>query len=198
MRLKAIVIVFVILLLAGTTSVMGDDGSVQVENVNPTFSKLSVSEFNGNTLVTINVSDYNSFLDIDRIFINVTNGKAEVLSIAYFANNTRDSPEGQLRNVVGNNLVSELSGVKYSNVSEGLDSCYLLLDVCFAPVDGSILEVVVWDMNGLSATYIGEYTHPSIAEKANMNIIAGIIVISLILTVSIQILLKWRYKSENA
>jgi hypothetical protein len=197
-RLKAIVIVFVILLLAGTTSVIGDDGSVQVENVNPTFSKLSVSEFNGNTLVTINVSDYNSFLDIDSIFINVTNGKAEVLSIAYFANSTLDSPEGQLRNVVGNNLVSELSGVKFSDVGEGLDSCYLLLDVCFTPVDGSILEVVVWDMNGLSATYIGEYTYPSLTETANLNLITAAIVFSLILTVTIQISFKWRRKSENA
>jgi len=196
-RLRAIVIVSVIILLAGTTSVIGDDGGVQVENVNPMFSKLSVSEFDGNTLVTINVSDYNSFSDIDRIFINVTNGKAVVLSIVYFANIARDSPKGQLRNVIGNNLVPELSGIEHSNVSEGLDSCYLLLVVCFTPVDGSFIEVVVWDMNGLSATYNGEYIYPSLAEKANMNIITGIMVLSLILTVSIQTSLKWRRKNEN-
>ena len=197
MRLQAIVIVFVIILLAGTTSVMGDDGSVHVENVNPMFSKLSVSEFNGNTLVTINVSDYNSFSDIDRIFINVTNRKAVVLSIAYYANIARDSPEAHLRNVVGNNLVSESSGIEHSNVSEGLDSCYLLLVVCFTPVDGTFLEVVMWDMNGLSATYNGEYTRPSLAEKANMNIITGVMVLSLILTVLIQTSLNWRRKNEN-
>ena len=197
MRILAFVLVFVVL-LAGTTRVMGDDGGVQVENVYPTFSDLSVSEFNGNTLVTINVSDYNSFWDIDRIYINVTNGKEEFLSIAYFANSTRDSPNGQLRNVVGNNLVSELSGVKHSNESEGVDSCYLLLEICFTPVDGTFLEIVVWDMNGLSATYIGEYVYPPLAEKANMNIIIGVVVFSLILTASIQISLKWRRKNENA
>jgi hypothetical protein len=185
-------------LLAGTASVKGDEGGVHVENVYPTFSDLSVSESNGNTLVTINVSDYNSFWDIDRIFINVTNGKEEVLSIAYYAHNTRDSPNGELRNVVGNNLISERSGIEHSNENEGLDSCYLLLEVCFAPVDGTFLEIVVWDMNGLSATYIGEYTYPSLAEKANMNIIIGVVVFSLLLTVSIQTSLKWRRKNENA
>ncbi|MBA3045242.1 MAG: hypothetical protein KKH41_07575 [Candidatus Thermoplasmatota archaeon] len=176
---------------------MGDDGGVQVENVYPTFSNLSVSEINGNTLVTINVSDYNSFWDIDRIFINVTDGNEGVLSIAYFANNTRDSPNGQLRNVIGNNLVSELSGIKHSNESEESESCYLLLEICFTPVDGTFLNVVVWDVGGLSATYTGQYVYPPLAGKANMNIIIGAVVFSLILTVSIQILLKRRHKNEN-
>ena len=188
---------FIVIFLASSTSVIGDDGGVQVENVNPTFSKLSISELNGNTMVTINVSDYNSFWDIDRIFINVTNGNEEVLSILYLANNTRDSPNGQFKNLVGNNLVSELSRFRHSNRSEGVDSCYLLLDVCFTPVDGTLLNVVVWDMNGLSASYIGEYVYPPLAEKANANIITGAIVFSLILAASMQVSLKWRQKNEN-
>ncbi len=195
-NVKILSMLMLLAILSGTCA-KGETGSVQVENIPPNFTNLSIEEYDGLSLILLNVSDYNSYRDIHLIFFNLTRGKNIKSSFAYEAEFNSTSM-GQLKNIIGNELELEASSINHSEKNEGLDSCYLDFEVYFEPVDASHLEITIIDMNNASASYKANYNYPSYSQSTNYKVTMGLFGFSLIVTMFFFVLLKRRGTEHEA
>jgi len=173
-----------------------ETGGVQVENIPPTISDISFDEGGGFSILSINVTDYNSYRDLKCVYINITNEGQLISSMAYMAGEDVNQT-GVLSNVVGKHLDHKSSIIKYSNKTTGIECCFLILEIYFNPVNGGdVVEVSVSDRTGASTTYIGNYVYPVMSDQTSANLLMVILIISLTLSIVLQIIKHRRCSHE--
>jgi hypothetical protein len=194
----SILIAISILSTLGSLHVSGESSGLNVYNLPPSIGELTVRELDGNTIILLNITDFNSYRDLRSIYINISDGTHIISSIAYIQGSD-DNSTGYLENVVGSNLLTDSSNVTHGVDEPGLMSCYLQLKICFKPVKGIALTVVIHDMAGQSAIYEGPYSIPPLDIGSNMNILLLLAIISVSLAILFQLhIMRRRVNDERS
>ncbi len=159
-------------------------------NLPPYIADLEVYQEDGRIMIAINISDLNSARDIDYVYINITNDREVVRSVAYRKLDSNDTPSGVFVDNIGHGLIPNTSRINMSRKNTGIESCYLELVVWMEPGDGEMLEIEVKDMNGRSAIYRSPYHEDTLPpfDDAFFLLIAAILAI--IVTIVTQLAIR--------
>ena len=187
MKIQAILAVALVLACL-VPHAAGETGGVQVENIPPTFADISMDEDGRLNAISINISDYNSYQDLRWVYVNISDGQMLISSMAYMCGEDVNQT-GNISNVVGKHLIHQSSSVTHSDKTIGLESCFLILDLRFRPVNGGdTVEITASDMTGETVTYAESYVYPILSDEASAFILTVVLIVSLTISVVIQVL----------
>ncbi len=184
------------------------DGVVTIYNAPPTFVSVKIQELDSRIVMSVEVSDYNGWSDIYRLYINITDVYGNIVESAVYSqypSNDSDQRIDEFRDLRGGSLIPAESDVErfpYTPPSGGgwgkdwFNATYQRMTFVFKPFSGYKIELKVFDRKFVSAEYFGPFTSsysvPPVMEKPTIPIS-----ISLIVAIVVGLLLFQRRKSSN-
>jgi len=139
----------------GAPPVAREGGGITVINVPPQFSGFSIRTQDGLNYIDVVVSDYNSWLDIFRVRVEVLNDlRASVADVAFqqYPDNVTLTRQPEFTEPLGSYLVRSLSSATYNTQPVTVEErTEMRVTFVLSPVKGAWVSVTATDLGGLEA-----------------------------------------------
>ncbi len=169
---KAAVILMVVIITFSSyhMQIAKGDGVVTIYNAPPTFVTVKIQDVESRIVMTVDVSDYNGWEDIFRVYVNVTDIYGNIIESALYSqypSNSSDQRVDTFSDLKGGVLIPEESDVQrfpYSPPSGGgwgkdwFNATYQRMTFVFKPFLGYRIIVTAYDRKEVSCEYVGPFS----------------------------------------